>query len=192
MIDIQIDGPPIAWKRPGHRSFKRQDKNEVIIYDRQKKEKEQIRWQIKGQFKEEKFSVPLLVDITFRMSIPKSTSKPLRNQMLNGMIHHMKRPDFDNLTKFILDVMNDLVFVDDAQICTLYVRKVYSSYPSTFIRIKPFTKNNYQDEIDEMHELEEDEHNFRSDGGAELPRDHVDKERIVEFARQILDDNGPM
>ena len=41
MIDIQIDGPPIAWKRPGHRSFKRQDKNEVIIYDRQKKEKEQ-------------------------------------------------------------------------------------------------------------------------------------------------------
>jgi Holliday junction resolvase RusA-like endonuclease len=192
MIDIQIDGPPIAWKRPGHRSIRSNNKNIAIIYDKQKKEKEKIRWQIKAQFKEEKFTVPLLIDMTFRMPIPKSTSKPLRAQMLTGMIYHMKKPDIDNLTKFILDVMNDLVFVDDAQISTLYVRKVYSSCPSTLIRIKPFTKNNYQDEIDQIHELEEDEYNLRSDGRAELPRDHIDKERVVEFARQVFDDISPV
>lgn len=189
MLEIEIDGPPIAWKRPGHKSIRTQDKNLAIIYDRQKKEKEAVRWQIKSQYKEEKLAVSLLIDLTFRMPIPKSTSTPLRNQMLNGMINHMKKPDIDNLTKFILDCMNDLVFADDSQICILYSRKVYSSVPSTLIRIKPFTKNKYQSEIDKIHELEEDEYNLRNSRGPEVSRDMPNKERIIEFARAVFGDN---
>jgi Holliday junction resolvase RusA-like endonuclease len=179
MIDIEIDGPPIAWQRPGHKMLRNGEKNVSIIYDKQKKQKEGVKWQMMAQFREEKLTVPLLIDITFRMPIPKGASGALRTQMINGIFHHMKKPDVDNLTKFVLDCMNDLIFVDDSQICTLYCRKVFSSQPSTLIRIKPFTRNDLQKEADQIKELEEDEYNLRNPGWGENNRSCVDKKRYV-------------
>ena len=184
MIEIEIDGEPISWQRPAHRSFRSNDKNITVVYDKQKHDKEMVRWQIKGQMKEEILTVPLLIDLTFRMPIPQATSKKVREQMKQGEVHHMRRPDIDNLSKFYLDCMNELVFADDAQICTLYARKVYSSYPSTLIRIRPYTKNIYQDEIDKRKEMEEDESNTREDGRRELHRSNSDEKRIDLFGGQ--------
>jgi Holliday junction resolvase RusA-like endonuclease len=184
MIEFEIDGEPISWKRPAHRSFRSNNKNVIVVYDKQKHDKEMVRWQIKGQFKEEMLSVPLLIDLTFRMPIPKATTKKVREQMRQGEMHHMRRPDIDNLSKFYLDCMNELVFADDAQIWTLYARKVYSSYPSTLIRIRPYTKNIYQDELDKIEELEEDEHNSRESRRRELHRSNSDEKRIDLFGGQ--------
>lgn len=191
MIQFEIDGEPISWMRPAHRSFRSNNKNVTVVYDKQKHDKEMVRWQIRGQFKEEIFTVPLLVDLTFRMPIPKSTSKKVREQMKQGEMHHMRRPDIDNLSKFYLDCMNELVFSDDAQIWTLYARKVYSSYPSTLIRIRPYTKNIYQDELDKIEELEEDECNTREDGRRELHRSDSVEKRINIFDGQ-KDCNKPI
>lgn len=182
MIQIEVDGVPIPWQRPAHRIMKSKGKNLIVVYDKQKKEKEMARWQIRAQFKEAKITTPLLVDITFRMPIQKSASKKIREQMLNGTIHHMKKPDCDNLEKFILDCMTGIVFEDDAQICTLYCRKVFSSIPGTLIRIKQFTMNNYTK--DELQELEEDEHYSRDDGWGELHRDSSQQEGHSKASRK--------
>lgn len=179
MIYIDIDGPPIAWKRAGHRSVRSGNKNLAIIYDKQKREKEMVRWQMRSQFKEAILSVPLLVDIIFRMPIPKTTSGKMKTQMLNGAVHHFHKPDCDNLAKFYLDCMNELVYKDDGQIYDLHVKKTYSLVPSTLIRIRPIVMNINEKEIEEIDELYRDEDNLRDDGQRELPRSSSNKERIV-------------
>ena len=141
MIQLNIDGNPIPWKRPGGKR---------IRYDTQAKEKEQIRWVLRSQLRSDPLTNPLLVDIIFFFPIPKHISSVKKKEMLNGMIHHMKKPDVDNCAKFILDCMNDVVFLDDSQISDLHVRKQYSMKPGTYIRVTPLSLNQEREkEIDD-------------------------------------------
>ena len=179
MINLKIDGVPIPWQRPGHKMLRDGDRNVSIVYDKQKKEKQMIHWQLMDQFCEEKITSPIAMDITFGMPIPPSTSRPLREQMSAGEIHHMKKPDIDNLTKFILDCMNDFIFVDDSQICSLNLKKVFSSQPSTLIVITPLIKNVLQKKADEILEIEEDECDLRDLRRGEDNRSCVDKKRYL-------------
>ena len=137
MLLINIAGNPIPWKRTGQRVIA----NSVINYDRQKLEKERTRWQIRAHYEEPPMTTPLAMEITFFMPIPKGTSKKKTTQMQTGFIRHMKRPDIDNLQKYILDTMTGHVYVDDAQIDSLNVRKQYSTNPRTVIEITPGTNN---------------------------------------------------
>ena len=183
MLTLEIKGRPIPWKRPGVRTFNLKEENKTIVYDRQKKEKWLVRGQMNDQFRRPIFTTPLLVGIIFSMAIPKSTSKIMREQMLEGkIIHHMKKPDIDNLTKFVLDCMNQLVFVDDAQICTLYARKIYAISPGTEIKIKPYTMSDDQElfnkETNEIEEEFEDEDIIRGDRRGELHRISNNSKRI--------------
>ena len=183
MLTLEINGPPIPWKRPGVRRFSLKEEVKTIVYDRQKREKELVRWQLNSQFQRPILTVPLLVGIVFRMTIPKSTSKIMKDQMLEGkIIHHMKKPDIDNLTKFILDCMNQLIFTDDAQICTLYAKKIYAITPGTGVRIKPYTMNDSQElfnkETNEIEEEFEDEDTIRGDRRGELHRVCNNQKRI--------------
>lgn len=38
---------------------------------------------------------------------------------------HQKKPDLDNLAKPVLDALNGVLWVDDSQVCSLYVQKMY-------------------------------------------------------------------
>lgn len=42
-------------------------------------------------------------------------------------IYHTARPDVDNILKGVLDAFNGIIFIDDAQIIDLIVRKHYTS-----------------------------------------------------------------
>ena len=137
MVELYIEGNPIPWKRAGRRRIN----GDVITYDRQLKEKEKIRWNLRSHFKGEPFTVPLDVTIEFKMPIPKSASRKQRQQMISGYISHMKRPDLDNLAKFILDCMTGPIFNDDAQIYSLNLKKQYGSDPVTKISIEPKEHN---------------------------------------------------
>jgi Holliday junction resolvase RusA-like endonuclease len=140
MIQLNLDGNPIPWKRPG---------GTRIRYDTQAKEKEQIRWYLRSQLRGDPLSTPLMVDIIFYFPVPKHVSSVKKKEMLNNMIHHMKRPDVDNCAKFILDCMNGVVFVDDSQIADLHARKQYSMRPGTYIRVIPLNlKQELEKEID--------------------------------------------
>lgn len=81
-------------------------------------------------------NVPIEVSIEFGMVIPASTTKKKKAQMLQGLIHHTVKPDLDNLTKAVLDALNNLAWHDDSQIVRLNVRKIYGGNPYIHIIIK--------------------------------------------------------
>jgi Holliday junction resolvase RusA-like endonuclease len=132
MLIIEIPGHPLALARP---RFFRKGEN-VGVYDSQKREKEQVQWQMKAQFRNDPFDFPMVIDLTFFMPIPKTTPKGKKKQMICGILHHVKKPDIDNLQKFVLDCMNNIVFKDDSQIIELNSKKIYAENPGTLIVIK--------------------------------------------------------
>lgn len=131
MIILTISGEPISWKRPGF------NKKTGGIYDQQRDEKERVRWQMRSQYKKEPLSCPVSVDIVCYFPIPLATSRAKRNQMLQGEITYMIKPDCDNLAKHLLDCMNGVLYKDDAQVWKLTVTKLYSDDPRTTLTIAP-------------------------------------------------------
>jgi Holliday junction resolvase RusA-like endonuclease len=134
MISLELFGDPIPAARPKFRRIK----DFVSTYDPQAKLKEGYRWQLQSQYRELPITTPVAVVTLFFMPIPKSTSGIRRRQMLSGLIQHDKRPDVDNLQKFVLDCLHKLVIQDDSQIVDLRGRKIYATKPGTIIRIVPY------------------------------------------------------
>lgn len=167
MISFEIDGNPVPWARPGIIRTRKTN----IVYDRQRREKEMVQWRIRGRYRGDPLSVPVRLKIIFRMPIPKSTSGAMKREMVNGVCHHSKKPDLDNLQKFILDAMNGLVFVDDSQIHAITAEKVYSEHPGTYIELTPESRNNNEEK-----EVVYDGYNLRDDGPGDVLRSHLDQE----------------
>lgn len=112
-----IPGQPIPLSRP------RFSKDHV--YDSQKGEKFAASINIKFWHKDKPFFLgPLHLTITFFMQ---STRK-------KGW--HDLRPDLDNLIKFVLDVMNGIVYNDDKQVVKITAEKIYDKEPRTEITIE--------------------------------------------------------
>lgn len=125
---IIIKTPPVPQGRP---RFASRGKF-TVAFDPNKDKKNWARLQAAQQI-ENPIEDPLKVEITFYMTIPKSTSKKKKKQMLNYEIAHTKKPDIDNLLKFILDALNTVAFRDDSQIWSVIAEKVYSEDPRTEI-----------------------------------------------------------
>jgi Holliday junction resolvase RusA-like endonuclease len=77
---------------------------------------------------------PISVSIDVRMHVPVSKPKRWRAQALAGIVLPTKKPDADNVAKF-LDALNLIVWADDAQIVDLHVTKRYSPAPGIVIRV---------------------------------------------------------
>lgn len=75
------------------------------------------------------------LDVSFYVYIPISSTKAERTRMAWGLDHPSKKPDIDNLLKFILDCANGILFKDDAQICSVNCVKRYSENPRTEINM---------------------------------------------------------
>lgn len=133
MIKLDLFGNPVPQKRP---RFARRG-NFVNCYDDQLKLKEGYRWQLKSQYRNDPLEIPLALNLVFYMPIPSSFSGIKKRQMNNGVIAHSKKPDLDNLAKFVLDCLNGILFKDDSQICEIRMRKIYSNNPGTLIMAIP-------------------------------------------------------
>ena len=131
-MKIIIEGKPVSLKRPrvvnhgGH----------TFAYDPSKKDKDIALFQIKSKYKNiKKLSVcPIAIKIKAYMPIPKSLSKKKKKALLNT--YHIKRPDSDNIGKFVLDLLEDVCYEKDENICKLQIEKIYSEHPRTEIEIK--------------------------------------------------------
>lgn len=134
-MKINIKGSPIAQKRA---RFARRGAY-VKTYDPQSQEKEVVKALMRGQVIK-KLEGPLEIEINFYFEVPKSYSKKRAKACLNGDEEHTKKPDIDNLVKFYLDCMNDLVFKDDAQVVKLVARKIYAETPSVEITINDINR----------------------------------------------------
>lgn len=133
MIQMEIYGKPIPLNRARacHRgSF-------IQMYDSQTKEKEGYKWQIRAVFNNKPITVPVEIVCIFYFGIPKGTSKARTREMLANTMVPMKRPDLDNLIKFILDCMNGIVYQDDAQVVRIIAEKRYGDKPKTLIQVVP-------------------------------------------------------
>lgn len=75
----------------------------------------------------------LMVDIEFRMPIPKSYSKKKHIELLGQP--HVKTPDLDNLVKAVLDGLQGSAFDIDSKIWCINACKIYAERPSVLVRI---------------------------------------------------------
>lgn len=108
-----------------------------IAYDPSKKAREMIQWQIKPYAPKDLLMGPIKVDLTFYFPVPKSVSKIRRRQMLNHVIHHIKKPDVDNCAYLVTNAMKKIFYNDDSQIIDLSMHKRYSEEPKTVVTIIP-------------------------------------------------------
>jgi Holliday junction resolvase RusA-like endonuclease len=133
MYQFTVHGIPIAQKQTRFTMIGGYPR----AYDPSKKDKERIQWQIRPFAPEKPLEGPVELTIAFFLPIPKSTSKRLREQMINRVILPAKKPDEDNLAYLVTNALKEIVYKDDAQICAKHVYKFYGLEPKTVIRVRP-------------------------------------------------------
>lgn len=79
---------------------------------------------------------PLSVSLRFRISPPRSWSRPHRRRVLAGEAAYYGAFDVDNMVKAVLDPMNEVVFLDDRQIVRLWAEKIAAEQPGVDVRIE--------------------------------------------------------
>jgi len=82
---------------------------------------------------------PVWVTIACYFPRPKSHYGTGRNSgklKYKAPFYYKSRPDCDNLAKAVLDAINGVYFVDDAQVCKLMVTKYYDERPRTEVTVK--------------------------------------------------------
>jgi Holliday junction resolvase RusA-like endonuclease len=138
---IEIPGNPIAKKRP--RFYRRG--NRVGAYNSQQSEEGKILALLHDQIQVIPMIVgPIEVDLCFYILRPKShfgTGKNAGVLKTKAPIFHTKKSDLDNLIKFPLDILNQQVWKDDAQIFKIIASKHYTlNKPRTIIIINEITE----------------------------------------------------
>lgn len=79
---------------------------------------------------------PVTVAIYITVPIPSSYSKKRTEACLKGSERPIKKPDIDNIAKCFLDAMNEIVYLDDTQVLTLHVTKVYGTVGMVEVMVK--------------------------------------------------------
>lgn len=79
---------------------------------------------------------PVHLSIALIVEVPASWSKKRRALALSGDVRATKRPDIDNFCKGIFDGCNGIVFLDDAQIVEIAMRKDYGEIPGAVVTVR--------------------------------------------------------
>ena len=129
-------GDPVHKERPRFRRCKKH----VQTYKTVKQEREEhdficdaIRELKADGWVQPDKGTPITVFCTFYMPIPKSATKKFKALCDSVPVRHVKRPDVDNLVKFVLDCLNGVAWVDDGQVAEVNGVKVYSTQPRTVV-----------------------------------------------------------
>jgi Holliday junction resolvase RusA-like endonuclease len=76
------------------------------------------------------------VSCEFRMPITESWPEGKRMAAAGGLIHHISKPDKDNLEKAVFDACNGVIWKDDCQIVAGTFSKVYSLEPCAIVTVE--------------------------------------------------------
>lgn len=118
----KINITPIGWRRVS--------RNQHRYYDPYNKDIVSFGLYLAQQHNEEPFfTKPVHLDVTFYMPISLLLKDRAQSQ------YHSGTPYLDNLYKFLLNSMKDVVIADDRVICSLSVKKVYDKEPRTELTI---------------------------------------------------------
>ena len=133
MIEIRMDGQPIGKGRP------RFSRKSGVAYTPEKtaRYEDRLAWAAQAVMAGRALLVgPLSVTVSAHMEIPVSKSKKWRAAAIGQEHRPTTKPDSDNIAK-LLDALNKIVWVDDAQIVALHVFKHYSDRPRLEIAVTP-------------------------------------------------------
>lgn len=80
-------------------------------------------WSVMRSYKP--YTGPVKVSLRFFFKPPQSWPEPKKEAALEGLIVPTGRPDLDNIAKAVLDGLNDVLIIDDAQIVSKAAEKLY-------------------------------------------------------------------
>jgi Holliday junction resolvase RusA-like endonuclease len=83
------------------------------------------------------FHCPLRVRVTAVFDVPESWTLKKRDEALQGIIRPTGKPDCDNIGKSV-DSFNEIVWIDDAQIVDMMIRKFYGAKPGLLVEVWPW------------------------------------------------------
>lgn len=129
-LKITISGTPIAKKRP---RFGRVG-NHVRTYNPQESEEGKFMCIMQAQLNGHQpipAGVPITMEVAFHMPYPASMSAKKRKDAF-----HTKRPDLDNLIKFVKDCANGILWHDDSQVVTVLAMKQYGHITGTRVILR--------------------------------------------------------
>ena len=75
------------------------------------------------------FDTPMQLQVSCYYQIPKSWPNRIKQEAIDGDVFPKVKPDLDNVVKAVLDALNDVVYLDDAQVVNLVATKRYSTEP---------------------------------------------------------------
>lgn len=133
-INFEVEGKPFGKQRPRviHRGgFSRAyTPPETVAYEKK------VKNSYENIAKNIQMNKPIEANIIGIFPVPKSISNKKRNYLINNKIHHISKPDCDNIAKSILDALNGVAYKDDSQICKLSVEKYYGKVPKVIVSLK--------------------------------------------------------
>ena len=133
MIEIRMDGQPIGKGRP---RFVRAT-GRTYTPEKTARYEDRLAWAAQAVMAGRALLTgPLNVTVIAYLEVPASRSKKWRAEALVDEHKPTTKPDADNIAK-LLDALNKIVWVDDAQIVALLIFKKYSSRPSIEIEVTP-------------------------------------------------------
>lgn len=139
MIKLLIDCIPTSWSAP---KFGRNG-----AYDKKSGEKEFVRWQIKGQYRDAPIEGTVSVEFIFFIPIPKATSKAMRRQMLERRVLPTS-PDTTNMQKLYEDCLQGIVLSNDRHVNKITSTRYYSEKPGVSVIVR-----RWEEEMNKEHEV---------------------------------------
>lgn len=124
-ITFIVPGKPKAQKR--HRTSKGKR------YDPSAKDKRDFLMQCIGHKPPKPWAGPIMMSIIFAFHRPKKYIDKYGIPVANAPYWKSTKPDVDNMTKLVLDSMQETFFFDDAQICSISATKIYSMETYTMV-----------------------------------------------------------
>jgi Holliday junction resolvase RusA-like endonuclease len=81
--------------------------------------------------------VPVTMTMRIECQVPASWSAKKQRQAINAEIRPGTKPDADNVIKAVCDGFNGVLWRDDALVCELHMRKLYSATPQVIVEVWP-------------------------------------------------------
>lgn len=136
IVRFVINSEPRGKQRPRVFNNRHTGKSQTITPKETVSYENLVRWTYANTLGCGMLEGALRMDVMAYYSIPKSTPKGKRQDMIDGKILHTKRGDIDNVIKLIADALNGIAYKDDGQIAEVYAKKMYSENPRVEVTIQ--------------------------------------------------------
>ena len=137
-VSFSVKGKPFAKERP--KAARRGRFIHVYTPKKTKTYEDYVRKTYLNDVGNIRLTGPLEAKVSGIFPVPESTSKVMKQKMLNGDIQHTKKPDCDNMGKIVFDGLNDVAYNDDSAICRTYIDKRYGEDPRIDVTLKELNR----------------------------------------------------